>query len=110
MKLIFDENISYRIIKKIQVIYPNAIHVSSLGFSHTDDTQIWAYAKVNQYHIVSQDADFYEISLVKGFPPKLIWIKTGNVSTQFIADLFIKSYSEIENFINSPNESCLEMY
>ena len=39
------------------------------------------------YTIVSKDSDFHERSLVKGFPPKIVWITRGNSSTEQIAGL-----------------------
>ncbi len=45
--------------------------------------------------IVTKDADFSELGVVKGFPPKIIWIRRGNCSTQNIESILRENYSAI---------------
>jgi len=40
---------------------------------------VWQYAKDNNFIIVTKDSDFYDLSLVQGSPPKVIWLQSGNV-------------------------------
>ena len=65
MKLLLDQNISYRVIKKMINIYPESSHVSSFGLQAVDDREVWEFAQKNNYTLVTQDADFYDISLLK---------------------------------------------
>jgi predicted nuclease of predicted toxin-antitoxin system len=69
MRLLFDQNISFRITKKIIDIFPNCKNVSDCGLMNCDDTDIWEYAKKNDYSIVTFDSDFYDISVIYGHPP-----------------------------------------
>lgn len=89
MKLLFDQNISFRIRKKILDHFPDCKHVSDCGLRDTQDSEIWDYAKANQFAIVTYDSDFYDISLINGHPPKIIWIRIGNLNTEEIANLLI---------------------
>ncbi|WMJ75560.1 DUF5615 family PIN-like protein [Cytophagaceae bacterium ABcell3] len=112
MRLLFDQNISFRILNKIKVEFPEANQVRLLGLDNKSDIQIWKYAKDNQYAIVSFDADFYDLTVLKGHPPKIIWLRSGNTSTKFLADLLIKNKSIIYDFLNLKEwESigCLEL-
>ena len=77
MKLLFDENISHRILKKLNPVYINSIHCKNIKPSLKNDFEIWNYAKENDFVIVTFDEDFYEWMLLKGFPPKIIWIRSG---------------------------------
>lgn len=86
MKLLFDQNISFRIEKLLPITFNESKHLSNLGLTNCSDQQIWQFAKSNGFSIVTFDADFYEISLLKGSPPKIIWIRTGNLTTSSIAD------------------------
>jgi predicted nuclease of predicted toxin-antitoxin system len=112
MKLLFDQNISYRIISKISSIFPNSIHVSEVGLVDKDDSDIWLFAQKENYTIVTFDSDFYDISLVNGCPPKIIWLRIGNASTDSIIKVLSFHYQQIYDFITlqSMNEiSCLEI-
>ena len=104
MKLLFDANISYRIVKRLQNGFSKSKHVSSVGLLKAADFEIWLYAKKNGYTIVSNDSDFNDLSALNGFPPKIIWLRLGNTSTQNIANVLIRNENLIKDFIDS-NES-----
>lgn len=53
MKLLFDQNISFRVIKKISRFFPNAKQVKELGLENSADMQIWEYAKDQEFTIVT---------------------------------------------------------
>ena len=112
MKLLFDQNISFRVINKISNLYPEAQQVRALGLENSTDIQIWEYAKKNNYSIVTFDADYFDITSLKGHPPKIIWLRIGNTTTDHIAKLFIDKFDLIEDFILNPdnrNLACLEI-
>lgn len=110
MKLLFDQNLSYKLVQNLQNKYPGSKHVYQIGMSEDEDIDIWFYARKLDFTIVTQDNDFYERSLVVGFPPKIILIKTGNASTEYILHLLIKNEVMINEFENQSNLSCLILY
>jgi predicted nuclease of predicted toxin-antitoxin system len=110
--LLFDQNISYRIVSKLSDFYPACRQVCELGLSNAEDIDIWDYARKNNYAIVTFDADFYDISLINGCPPKIIWLRTGNLATNQIADLLIQRRQQIVEFYSHPeliSKACLEI-
>lgn len=112
MKLLFDQNISYRIKKKLQHIFPDCMHVSDCGLLGSEDKIIWEYARQNGFAIVTFDSDFFEISLINGHPPKIIWIRSNNLTTKDMAKLVSKNSTEINSFLNSVTEkdlACMEL-
>jgi predicted nuclease of predicted toxin-antitoxin system len=74
------------------------------------DTVIWEFAKTNDYTIVTHDSDFNEFSLIKGYPPKIIWLKTGNMTNDRIIDLLLNKVQEINDFLEQDDLGCLELY
>lgn len=82
MKLLLDENVSDLIVYRIIDLYPNSEHVKTLALTKTDDEIIWEYAKVNDFVIVSKDADFHQRSLLYGHPPKFIYLRMATVQRQ----------------------------
>lgn len=107
MKLLFDENISYRILKKLSDILPQASHVSSHGLQKTDDIKVREFALKNNFTIVTNDSDFNDLTLIYGFPPKIIWIKTGNISTSNMVALLRNHYQNILQFIKDTENGVL---
>jgi predicted nuclease of predicted toxin-antitoxin system len=113
MKLLFDQNISYRIIKIIAEVFPDAKQVKELGLEGMKDKQLWDYAKNNNYTIVTFDADFFDLSNLYGFPPKIIWLRTGNKKISELARLLLSKKEIIKVFLENSlynDFSCLEIY
>lgn len=112
MKLLFDQNISFRVIKKIADVFPEAQQVRRLKLENSSDIEIWKFAKQNDYSIVTFDADYYDIANLKGHPPKIIWLRMGNMSTDSIAELFISKSELIIDFLENPENddlACLKI-
>ena len=112
MKLLFDQNISFRLISKIKHLYSDAIQVRTAHLENLTDIEIWLYAKQNGYTIVTFDADFYELNLLKGHPPKIIWLRTGNTSTDNLVKLLEENYEIISEFLlneNYKDVGCIEI-
>ena len=81
MKLLFDENISPRLVAALEDVYPGSAHVHDCGLGSADDLTVWRYAKDNGFTIISKDSDFQERSILLGAPPKVIWLRTPNCTS-----------------------------
>jgi predicted nuclease of predicted toxin-antitoxin system len=80
--------------------------------SNRDDQDIWLFAHLNDYVIVTFDSDFYDISLINGTPPKIIWLRNGNLTTNKIAELLIANTNAVFDFVNNNDYkhlTCLEI-
>ncbi len=75
---------------------------------NASDLQFWEYANLHQFIIVTQDSDFNDIFLLKGFPPKILWFKTGNLRTEELSFILINQQSDIRDFSYSDDLGCLE--
>ena len=98
MKLLFDENLSTKLIRLVSAQYPGSTHVREVDLKGATDYRIWEYAQGNGFTIVSKDDDFRQRSLVEGAPPKVIWLQVGNAGTSEIAALFQSKSAEITAF------------
>ena len=107
MKLLLDENLSDRIISRIIDLYPDSVHVKTLGLINTDDVVIWEYAKVHDFVIASKDSDFHQRSFLYGHPPKFIYLRIGNSPTSKIIQILRDNFGSISEFGNSEVESIL---
>lgn len=107
MKLLFDENLPPRLPVVLAGVYPGSSHVHHCGLGSADDLAIWQYAKDNGFTIVSKDSDFQERSVLHGHPPKVIWLRVANRSSDEIEDLLRTARPIIQRFIQEDEESCL---
>ncbi len=112
MKLLFDQNISFRVVLQICNYFPEAKHVRDFSLQFASDREIWNYAKVNGYNIVTLDSDFYDIVTLNGHPPKIIWLRLGNTSSLNLARVFSGHQENIKSFITDIHHKdigCLEI-
>lgn len=82
MNLLFDANISFRVVTEIIDLYPEICQVRECQLERASDHQIWEFAKANGYTIVTFDSDFYDLTLLLGIPPKVIF--SLNISIFYI--------------------------
>ena len=110
MRFLFDQNISHRILKLLPDQYLDSTTIKNEGLINASDREIWEFAKNNNYIIVTQDSDFNDLNSLFGFPPKIIWIRTGNIKTQLIVDILIDHVNEVNEFINDSKYGCFEIF
>jgi predicted nuclease of predicted toxin-antitoxin system len=110
MRFLFDQNISHRILKLLPDLYSLSTSVKKEGLINATDKEIWDFAKLKGYVIVTQDSDFNDLNSLFGFPPKIIWIRLGNLKTQAIVDILINYSEVIEKFVADSNFGCFEIF
>jgi predicted nuclease of predicted toxin-antitoxin system len=98
MKLLFDQNLSPRLVYTLADIFADSVHVREVNLRDAADSVIWDYAKLNGLAIVSKDSDFQQRSLLYGSRPKFIWLRVGNCPVTTIEDLLRKHSVAIHTF------------
>lgn len=107
MKLLYDENLSPPLVAQLADAYPGSAHVDQLGLGRADDIEVWKRAKNDGYCIVSKDSDYYNLSVLYGQPPKVIWLRLGNCTTREIFDCLRIYQATIQEFGADAGESVL---
>lgn len=108
--LLFDNNLSPKLAKQLAPLFPGSSHVVDFGLEAADDSIIWNFALQNGFALVSKDQDFVHLLHHRGFPPKVIRLNCGNVTTAFITSLLIQEESVIKSFLVSPQHGLLMLY
>ena len=98
MKLLFDEQLSPRLVRALSDVFPDSAHVESVGLERADDESIWRYAAAHGFVIASKDADFAELAVFRRGVPKVLWIRRGNCTTNEIENLLRQHAEEIVAF------------
>jgi predicted nuclease of predicted toxin-antitoxin system len=107
VKLLFDENVSHKLVGILAHEFPGSAHVRDVGLRAAEDGQIWDHARMQGLMIVSKDTDFRERSYVEGLPPKIIWLDVGNSGTVAIAELLRREPGRIDLFDRQGEASLL---
>ena len=97
MKLLLDENLSRRLVPFLQSAYPGSSQVALLGMEQASDRAIWQYARENDYAIVTKDADYYDLSLLLGAPPYVVWLQIGNTDKAAVLNLLLDNAEAVED-------------
>ena len=109
MKLLFDQNLSPRLASQLSEHFPGSAHIRDLDMASASDTVVWEYAAENGFAILSKDADFHQRSLLLGHPPKVVWVRLGNCTTDQVRELLISRVSEIRSFLDDAEAAFLAL-
>jgi predicted nuclease of predicted toxin-antitoxin system len=107
VKLLFDENLSPKLVARLVSEFPQSVHVSRVGLDQADDETVWAFARENALTIVTKDADFQEISLRVGMPPKVVWLRRGNCSVDETGAMLRDNVDGIRAFLDDARSAVL---
>jgi predicted nuclease of predicted toxin-antitoxin system len=112
VKLLFDQNISFRVANRLKPCFSECGQVRELKLEDKSDREIWDFAKKEQYTIITFDADFYDLVTLFGHPPKVVWLRIGNTSSDNLVRILQRHSEVIKAFISDKNYKdigCLEI-
>ncbi len=98
MKAPFGQNLSPKLVNCLADLLPDSSHVQSVDLACANDDQVWDYARLNGFAIVTKDEDYNNLSVVRGNPPKVIWLQLGNCTTAQVEAVFRARFGDIEAF------------
>jgi len=88
--------------RRLADLYPHSAHVVEFDLLSSPDREIWEFAKVNGYVIVSTDLDFYELATSTGPPPKVIWLRQWTHPTRDAERVLRREAIRIAEFVGDP--------
>jgi predicted nuclease of predicted toxin-antitoxin system len=98
VRLLFDEHLSARLCSVLAEWYPDTLHVAQIGLAGAPDEAIWRAAAERDCVLVTKDEDFHRLSVLRGAPPKVVWLRLGNASTEEVARLLRERREDIARF------------
>src|SRR5215470_3297139 len=107
MKLLFDQNLSFKLCQRLVDLFPGSSQVRLIGLAEADDRTVWEHARANDFLLVTQDSDFAEMAALYGHPPKVIWLRCGNQPSEAIENRLRSHAQTIAAFEQDPNATCL---
>lgn len=109
MRLLFDQNLSPKLVGRLADLYPGSGHAQQFGLDWADDDAVWNHARDHGFVIVTKDADFSNMSVVHGTPPKVVWLLIGNCTTARIEALLRANHASVEAFGRDPTLSTISL-
>jgi len=107
VKLLFDQNLSPRLPDRLADLFPGSEHVEAAGLGSAPDEAVWAYALAGGLAVVSKDEDYSHLSVLRGAPPKVLWLLTGNCTTAKVEQLLRERAADILAFAADPDAGVL---
>jgi len=95
MKLLFDHNLPPSLVVRLADLFPHSQHIYPLHLERATDLQIREHARQNGFLVVTKDVDFSDLCVLRGFPPKIIWIRRGNCSANALEQILRDHYDDI---------------
>jgi predicted nuclease of predicted toxin-antitoxin system len=109
VKLLLDQNLSRRLLPALEMAFPGSSQTALLGLDTASDLDVWQVARNEGFTIVTKDADFIEMALIKGWPPKIIRLNLGNVGNDTIRACLLKHREAISEFLAAGRDGVLEI-
>ena len=110
MKLLFDQNLSFKLCTQLADEFPDSDQVRLLALETAEDRTVWEHAKANGFTLVTQDSDFADMAALFGPPPKVIWLRCGNQPTSVVANLLRRQADALRKFEQDQAAACWEIY
>jgi len=105
VKFLLDENLSYRLVARLDESFPGTASVHQVGLQSEPDIVIWKYAMEHGFAILSKDDHFRQFSFAFGHPPKVVWLDVGNAATEGVAELLLHNEKRLDAFFGQDEDS-----
>ena len=110
MKLLFDQNLSYRLVDRLADLFPGSTQARLVGLDRATDAALWDHAARGGYAVVSRDVDLAEMAALRGPPPLVIWLRGGNSATAAVEAVLRRHHREIAAVAAGGRVACVEIW
>ncbi|MBL7963651.1 MAG: DUF5615 family PIN-like protein [Flavobacteriales bacterium] len=107
MKFLIDENLSDKLVARLDAAYPGSKHVKQVQLAAHADADLWELARKDGFIILTQDDDFVEMSMMRGAPPKVVHLAMGNHTTKEWLTIIQANTVAISHFAADPDTGLL---
>jgi predicted nuclease of predicted toxin-antitoxin system len=110
VKLLFDQNLSHKLVSLLADVYVEGTHTRFLGLDRAADPEVWFHARTHGLLLVTKDSDLGELAVLRGAPPKVRWLRIGNCSTEAVEKLLRQNAPAIAAFAADPERVVYELF
>jgi predicted nuclease of predicted toxin-antitoxin system len=109
MRLLFDEQLSDALPAVLTDVFPGSLQVRTLPGIGVSDERVWQLAIEHACLLVSKDEDFHRLSVLRGAPPKVVWLRLGNCRTEAVAELLTRQAAALQLFAEQEEATFLAL-
>ena len=109
MKLLFNNNLSHKLVTRLEDLFPGSSHVMLDDLDESEDIDIWSFAMENGFTIITKDSDCSDLTIYHGYPPKIVWPRVGNCRLSDIERIIRDHFERINQFVNDPDVGIFEV-
>jgi predicted nuclease of predicted toxin-antitoxin system len=109
VRLLFDEQLSEELVTLLHDLFPDSLQIRQIGASGASDEAVWQLARERGCLLVTKDEDFHRLSVLRGAPPKVVWVRLGNCTTEAVAYLLRQHVADIQRFMEESEPTFLEL-
>jgi len=110
VKLLLDQNLSRKLVPELQARYPGSSQIYLLGLHTANDSYLWYYARHHGFTLVTKNTDMVDLCVVRGAPPKVLWVRIGNCGTAEIRELLARNERRISQFEQEETSTVLSLF
>jgi predicted nuclease of predicted toxin-antitoxin system len=110
LKLLLDQNLSYKLIAALESAFPGTSHVLRLGLDQSPDVELREYARQQGFTLLTKNTDLVDLCVFRGAPPKVLWLRVGNCSTALIEDVLKRNEGRILAFGEDESQVVLSIF
>ena len=110
MKLLLDHNISHKLVARLADVFPGSTQTRLLNLGRTNDPQLWLIAQTHDFIFVTKDKDVAELAILRGAPPKVIWLRMGNCTSIAVERTLRANIDAIRELAGDPEQVVLELF
>lgn len=109
VRLLLDENLSERLLVQLEQQFPESTHCRMVDLGGAPDARMWEHARAHGLVLVTKDEDFVTLSVMRGSPPKVVWLNIGNAGNAETAALLLRHANAILAFVDHPDAGFLAL-
>ena len=102
VRLLFDQNLSPRLVRRLTDVFPGSLHVTTVGLDRAPDLVVWEYARQHGLMLATKDVDFADLAAIRGFPPRVVWLRLRNCTTAEVESTLRQQASAILQVSTDP--------
>ena len=95
MKFLIDHQLPPALVDFFRERGYESQHVLDIEMASSSDAEVYEYASIQRFIIVTKDEDFFYLSRRLGSETGLLWIRLGNCRTRVLLATLDRQWSEI---------------